>query len=193
LKPLEKKSKKLVYISEALLDDIGEISKRKGESVTKYIEDLLEQAERIDRLGFDTDELADLLEMIHVHRVLGSIFFPQEVVNSTSFKSLANDELLQKWYESGKLYGRYIREKFPDPLKMLQLMLRVMRWDLNEVEAIRRENLVSFRCVSTSLTQEGAEWLSRFIEGAMHGLGYRTLDRERMKGLVVFTFEACAP
>lgn len=190
LKSLEKKSKKLVYISEALLDAIGEISRRKGASVTKYIEDLLKQAERIDRLGFDTEELADLLGMIHVHRVLGSVFFPQEVVNSTSFKSLTNDELLQKWYESGKLYGRYVREKFPDPLRMLQLMLRVMRWDLNEVEAVRTENLVTFRCVSTSLSNEGAEWLSRFIEGAMHSFGYRTLNGDRMKGLVVFTFEA---
>ncbi|MDH7556301.1 MAG: hypothetical protein QHG94_05135, partial [Candidatus Methanosuratincola sp.] len=78
----DKRDKKLVYISEGILDEVAEISKRKGESITKYIEDLLEQAVRIDRLGFRSEELADILEVIHVQRILGANFVPLDVANS---------------------------------------------------------------------------------------------------------------
>jgi hypothetical protein len=183
----DKRDKKLVYISEGILDEVAEISKRKGESITKYIEDLLEQAVRIDRLGFRSEELADILEVIHVQRILGANFVPLDVANS-AIENGTEAGLGEKWYESGRLYGRYIRERFKDPVGVLKLMLRVMRWDLNEVDAIQEGQSVTFRCVSTSLTSPGASSLSRFIEGAMHGMGFSTEKVESMKGMVIGSF-----
>ncbi|MBC7126789.1 MAG: hypothetical protein ABC505_03215 [Candidatus Methanosuratincola petrocarbonis] len=187
MKSPEKRGKKLVYISEGILDKVAEISKKKGASITKYIEDLLEQAVRIDRLGFRSEELADLLEVIHVLRVLGANFVPLDVANS-SIESEPGPGLGEKWYESGRLYGRYMRERFKHPIGVLGLMLRVMRWDLNEVDAIQDGSFVTVRCVSTSLTVPVAISLSKFIEGAMHGIGYRTDKIETMKGIVIGTF-----
>ncbi|MEM2125694.1 MAG: hypothetical protein QXQ53_04785 [Candidatus Methanosuratincola sp.] len=187
MKSPEKRGKKLVYISEGILDEVAEISKRKGESITKYIEDLLEQAVRIDRLGFRSEELADLLEVIHVQRILGANFVPLDVANSV-IEDGSEGGLGEKWYESGKLYGRYIRERFRDPVGVLKLMLQVMRWDLNEVAAIQDGQSVTVRCVSTSLTKPGAFSLSKFVEGAMHGMGYRTEKIEPMKGMVIGSF-----
>lgn len=187
MKNAEKRGKKLVYISEGILDRVAEISKRKGESITKYIEDLLEQAVRIDLLGFPSEELADLLEVIHVQRILGANFVPLEVANSAT-EDGSEVGLGEKWYESGKLYGRYIRERFKDPVGVLRLMLQVMRWDLNEVVAIPDEQSVTIRCVSTNLTKIGALNLSKFIEGAMHGMGYYTQKIESIKGMVIGSF-----
>ncbi|MDI9644007.1 MAG: hypothetical protein QFX35_02165 [Candidatus Verstraetearchaeota archaeon] len=184
---IEKKGKKLVYISEDLVNEVSEISRSKGESITKYIENLVAQAIRVDRLGTLPEGIADILEMIHVQRVLGGTFVPSGVMNSLC-DSFNNDGFASRWYESGRLYGRYLKEKFKDPVRALQLMLRVMRWDLNEVEARRDGEHVVIRCVSTSLPQEGAEWLLRFIEGAMHGIGYKTVNEECMKGMVICSF-----
>jgi len=187
LKSPEKRGKKLVYISEGILDEVAEISKKKGESITKYIEDLLEQAVRIDRLGFRSEELADLLEVIHVLRVLGANFVPLDVANP-SIENESEAVLAEKWYESGRLYGRYIRERFKDPVGVLNMMLRVIRWDLNEVAAVQDGQSVTVRCVSTSLTRVGASFLSKFIEGAMHGIGYSTISRDAMRGMVIISF-----
>lgn len=187
MKNTEKKGKKLVYISEGILDEVAEISKKKGESITKYIEDLLEQAVRIDRLGFRSEELADLLEIIHLLRVLGANFVPLDVANS-AIEGGSNADLGERWYESGRLYGRYIRERFKDPVSVLGMMLRVMRWDLNEVTATQDGQSATVRCVSTSLTGPGASSLSKFIEGAMHGMGCRTEKIESMKGMVIGSF-----
>jgi len=187
LKNPEKKGKKLVYISEGILDEVAAISKKKGESITRYIEDLLEQAVRIDRLGFRSEGLADLLEVIHVLRVLGANFVPLDVANS-AIEDEGDAGLSEKWYESGRLYGRYIRDRFKDPVGVLGLMLRVMRWDLNEVAAAQDGQSATVRCVSTSLTGPGASSLSKFIEGAMHGMGYRTEKIESMKGMVIGSF-----
>ncbi|XRH75204.1 MAG: hypothetical protein ACO0C9_06845 [Candidatus Methanosuratincola verstraetei] len=187
MKNPEKKGKKLVYISEGILDEVAAISKKKGESITRYIEDLLEQAVRIDRLGFRSEGLADLLEVIHVLRVLGANFVPLDVANS-AIEDEGDAGLSEKWYESGRLYGRYIRDRFKDPVGVLGLMLRVMRWDLNEVAAAQDGHFATVRCVSTSLTGPGASSLSKFIEGAMHGMGYRTEKIESMKGMVIGSF-----
>ncbi|MBC7120176.1 MAG: hypothetical protein H5T33_01145 [Candidatus Methanosuratus sp.] len=183
-----KSGKKLVYISEDLLNNISEISKKKGESITKYIEDLLEQAVRIDRLGFRSEDLADILEVIHVQRTLGGTFVPLDVLNSAI--DTGSNGLSEKWYESGRLYGRYLKARFNDPVNVLKLLLRVMRWDLNEVDAVQECHSVAIRCVSTSLTKAGAASLSKFIEGAMHGMGYRTECEESMKGIVICSFRA---
>lgn len=185
---IEKKGKKLVYISEELVNAVSEISRRKGESITKYIEDLVTQAIRVDRLGTLPEGIADIMEMIHVQRILGGTFVPSGVMNSLCGSLVDRDGFAERWYESGRLYGRYLKEKFRDPVRALQLMLRVMRWDLNEVEARKEGNAVVIRCVSTSLSQEGAEWLLRFVEGAMHGMGYKTASGESMKGMVVGSF-----
>ncbi len=192
MKKGERRGKKLVYISEGLLDEVAAISKQRGESMVKYIEDLLAQALRIDRLGFAYKEIADLLEMVHVQRVLGSSFVPLDVMNRICEMSGQDDGMMREWYESGRVYGIYIRDKYGDPIRILETMLRVMRWDLNEVDARREGDTVVFRCVSTSLSKEGANWLASFLEGAMHGIGYRKGGGEAMKGLVLMWFSKMA-
>ncbi|RWX73881.1 MAG: hypothetical protein Metus_0660 [Candidatus Methanosuratincola subterraneus] len=188
MKETEKRGKKLVYISEDLLDKVALISKQRGESTVRFIEDLLAQALRIDRLGFAYREIADLLEMVHVQRVLGSSFVPLDVMNSICERNGRDESMLKEWYDSGRTYGIYIRDKYDDPIQILETMLRVMRWDLNEVEARRDGERVVFRCVSTSLSKDGAEWLARFLEGAMDGIGYQKEGGEVMKGLALLSF-----
>jgi hypothetical protein len=186
------KGKKLVYVSEDIINGITEISKKKGTSVTKYIEDMLKQAIRVDGLNFSTEEMGNILEVIQVQRVLGGTFMPLDVLNYVSDQCFEKekDEIRLKWFESGKIYGKYLKERFSSPLKTFQVLLKVMRWDLDEVEIAQNTSNVKIRCVSSSLNSEGTDLLAKFIAGATNGMGYNTEKIDCMKGMIIMELKA---
>jgi hypothetical protein len=183
------KGKKLVYVSEEIVDTISEISKKKGTSITKFVEDVLRQAIRMDSIGFSAEEMAETSEAIQVQRVLGGTFVPLDVLNfiSNSDDAQGMEQLQAKWFDSGRLYGRYIQERFTNPIVTFRAFLKAMRWDLNEVGISKNSEELKFRCISTSLTLEGTALLSKFIEGAARGMNYRIEQSEFMKGMITMT------
>jgi hypothetical protein len=70
-------------------------------------------------------------------------------------------------------------------VEALEPFLKLTRWELNDVEVKDWGNNVKVRCVSTVLTNEGTLLLSRFLEGLMHALGYKTEKVDCLKGLII--------
>jgi len=93
------------------------------------------------------------------------------------------------WFESGKWHGKYLKERFDDPVKSLESFLEASRWDLSEVEVRRFGATARVRCVSTVLTEEATQLLARFIEGIMQGIGYQTEKSDILKGMIVQDFK----
>jgi hypothetical protein len=183
------KGKKLVYVPADLLEDIITLTRRKGESISKFVEDNLKIAVKIENLGFPTQDIVKLLEVIQVQRVLGGSFVPLDVMSHISSSSSNLEErLLDKWYSSGKVYGRYMKDRFENPVETFESLLKTMRWDLNEVGIRQDSTAIKLRCLSTSLTDRDTEMLSKFIEGAMNGMGYSTEKRECMRGMILYEF-----
>ena len=123
---------------------------------------------------------------------LGRSFYSKGCSDLSEQQSLWNGEIEQlqkKWYESGKWHGKYLNEKFKDPVQALKKFLKATRWDLSEVEVKKTENTVKFRCISTLLTGEGTKLLVKFIEGAMHSMGYQTDKSDTLKGMIILEFK----
>lgn len=184
------KGKKLVYVPEDLLDKISVISKKKGESISKFVEDNLRESVKVEQLGHDANEITKLLETLQIQRVLGGTFVPIEVVNHMCNRAYVQEKdlILSLWFDSGKLYGKYVKERYENPIATLISLLETMRWDLNEVALSEEKKTSKLRCVSTSLNESGADLLSRFIEGAIMGIGLKVVRRECLKGLIVIDF-----
>jgi hypothetical protein len=98
-----------------------------------------------------------------------------------------------QWYESGRLYGRYLKERFDNPLEALENLLKMNTWELASIEVRSKADAVKVRCVSAHLTMEGAESLAKFIEGAMNSLGFKTRSVECLKGMAILEFEGAQP
>ena len=179
--------KKLVYVSEDIVDSISEITQKRGESITKFVEDILRQGVKVEALGFAPEEIGEMMEVIQVQRILGGTFVPLDVLNfiSSSEFSSRKETLTEKWYDSGKLYGRYIKERFADPVRAFRAFLRVMRWDLNEIGLNQEGDSISLRCVSTSLNNEGTRLLFEFLKGALGGMDLRIVKSDCMKGMII--------
>jgi len=184
------KDKRLVYIPGDLVAQIKEISRRRGESLSLFVSDILKLGLKANSLGYGPKQAAEFLDVMRSQRNLGGVFVPTDVLEYLNDAACGSelDQLKVKWYESGKWHGKYILEKFKDPIQTLRNFLEATRWDLSEVEVTKKENMVKFRCISTLLTGEATQLLARFIEGAMHSMGYKTQNSDAMKGMILLDF-----
>lgn len=187
------KGKRLIPIPEALLRGLMDASSKEGKPLNKYVEDALKQAVRVFESGQDLNGMVRYFEILQSQKASGAVFTPLTVFDFLTNKVYATDKekLLEMWFESGKWYGKYILEKFENPVQALADLLQVARWDLNEVNIKEIDGKIKFRCTSTALTREGTQLLLRFIEGALAGMECKTVKSDFMKGLVLVEFVLC--
>jgi hypothetical protein len=187
------KGKRLIPIPEALLRGLTEASSKEGKPLNRYIEDALQQAVRLFYAGQDLKGMVRYFEILQSQKASGAVFTPLIVFDFLTSKVYATDKekLLDVWFVSGKWYGKYLAEKFENPVQALADLLQAARWDLNEVDVKKIDGKIKFRCTSTALTKEGTELLLKFIEGALAGMEYKTVKSEFMKGLVLVEFVLC--
>ena len=185
------RSKRLVYLSEDLIREAMEIARREGKSLGVFVEEAVKIALLAKKLGYELKEVADLLEVTKANRILGGTFVPLNVFNyfikvASKGKSVRFNE---KWYESGRLHGRYLKEKFEDPVRVFKAFLKASRWDLNDIDVINGQDSIKLRCFSTVLTDEGTMALLKYVEGAFHGMGYETIRSDHMRGMIILEFK----
>ena len=187
------KGKRLIPIPETLLRGLMEASSTEGKPLNRYVEEALQQAVRVFEAGQNLKGMVHYFEILQSQKASGAIFTPLIVFDFLTSKVYATDKekLLDVWFESGKWYGKYLVEKFEDPVQALADLLRAARWDLNEVDVKELDGKVKFRCTSTALTKAGTELLLKFIEGALDGMECEAVKSEFMKGLVLVEFVLC--
>lgn len=185
------RGKKLVYVPQDVIDEIAEVSRRRGETISKFVEDALRQAVRVEKAGYEVKNFADFFEVMQASRVLGGVFVPLEVLNYLVKKSSEGNRksLHAKWQESGQWHGKYLKEKFEDPVYALKLFLEACRWDLSEVEVKNLGDCFKLVCVSSVHTLEETELLAAFAEGAIRGMGFELKSEEVVKGMLVLEFK----
>ncbi|MEM0489514.1 MAG: hypothetical protein QW707_10025 [Candidatus Bathyarchaeia archaeon] len=186
------KGKRLVYVPEELIHDVLRIAQGRGETVSKFIEEAVRLAIRAYGVGYPPEKAAEILEVLQAQKVLGGAFVPQEALGFMveSIYNNSREELLKQWYECGRLYGRYLKERFSDPIAALKCFLEVTRWDLNEVEAIKEDKAVMLRCISTALSIKATELLCKFLEGVITGLAYKVQNIECLRGMIIIAFNS---
>jgi len=194
LKRQEKRSgKKLIYVPESLLEEIMEAARREGRSLSSLVEEALEHALMTRKLGYNPNEALEQLRVLQVQRRLGGAFLPIDVLNH--LMSHINDEekmreLKMKWRESGAWHGNYLKEEFKDPVKAFKTFLEAIRWDLAEVKLKREGPNFKLSIVSTVLTEEDTELLMEYVESAIRSMGYETVKRNHMKGMIILEFRS---
>ena len=185
------KSKRLVYVSEDLIREAMEVARSEGKSLGVFVEESLRLALSAKKIGYSLKDASELLEVIHANRILGGTFIPLEVFNRlvrVAYKS-GGKKIKEGWYESGLLHGKYLKERFEDPVEAFKAFLEVARWDLSEVDVKEDGDTVRIRCFSTVLTKEGTETLLKYVEGAFHSMGYETVKSDYLKGMIILEFK----
>ena len=185
------KGKRLVYVSEDLLREVMEVARSEGKSLGVFVEESLRLALSAEGVGYSPKEAAELLEVTHANRILGGAFVPLDVFNHlvrVAYRS-GRKKLKEIWYESGVLHGKYLKERFENPVEAFKAFLEAARWDLSEVEVKEEDDAVKLRCFSTILSKEGTEILLKYLEGALHSMGYEIIKSDYIRGMIILEFK----
>jgi len=184
------RERKLIRAPGELVSKLNEAAHREGKTLYSYVSEVFEQAVRAYEMKRSLKEIIDGYEVLEVHREAGTVFTPRDVMDYLVGKvSNENDETLERlWYQTGRWYGIYLRERFDDSVEALVRLLREGRWDLNDVTLNRNKETLEFRCVSPFLSQERTLLTQKFMEGAMNSLGYKTQNHESFKGIIRIKF-----
>ena len=186
----ESGKKRAIFVPEDLVKGLMEAASREGKPFNVFVEDVLHRVLKAVEMGYTSEKLTQFLEVVHAQRASSMTLIPFEVLKYMVSKvyPVEGDELQSKWYESGAWYGKYLKEKFDQPVNAVGRLLQATRWDLDEVNVKEEGGTVKFRCVSAILSSEGTSFLLKFIEGAMHGLGYRTENADSVRGIILLEF-----
>ena len=94
------KDKRLVYVPGDLAEEVKDISRRRGESLSQFVSEVLRLALRANSLGYSPRQAAEFLEIMRAQRNLGGAFVPADVLAYLNSKACgAEEEQLQiKWY-----------------------------------------------------------------------------------------------
>jgi len=187
------KGKRLIPVPESLLKGLMDAASKDGKPVNSYIEEALQQAVKVFETGQNLAGMVHYFKILQSQKASGAIFTPLTVFDFMTRKvsTTDKDKLLEEWFESGKWYGKYIVEKFQNPVQALADLLQVTRGDLNEVNVTAIDGKTKLRCTSIALTKDGTELLLKFIEGALDGMNCKILKNEFMKGLILVEFTLC--
>ncbi len=187
----DRKEKKLILVPSDLVDQLLQMAAKQGKSLGTFLQEQLEQVVRANRAGYPLKDLIDFFEVTESLKSAGAVFAPPEVMRFLidAVYPTGKEKLHGKWYEAGQWYGKYLMAKFPDQLEGLTRLLQASRWDLQEVNVTRKSRAVEVRCISANFSPEETEFLGRFIEGAMHSMGYETKTGDSTRGIVFMVFE----
>ena len=185
--------KKLVYVPESLIEKMADAARREGRSLTSLVEEALQQALMTRKMGYNPNEALEQLRVLKAQRTLGATFIPIDVL--THLMGHINDEekmreLKMKWRMSGAWHGNYLKEEFKDPVKAFKTLLEATRWDLTEVKLKRNYPNIKLSIISTVLTEEETELLMEYVESAIQSMGYETINRNHMKGMIILEFRS---
>jgi hypothetical protein len=181
------KGKRLVYVSEDLLEKVAKVTRDEGVSLSKLVEAALMETVKVNELGYTSKQMAEFFNVLQTNRVLGGLFIPSGVLDFMVENCCKNDiqQLQALWYDSGKWNGKYLKEKFQNPVEAFGHFLELSRWDLNEVGVKEAGNSLKVRCISTVMSVEGTQLLAKFVEGVVNGLGYNTEHVDCLKGMII--------
>lgn len=188
-----RKDIRFVPVREDLLDRVIEISKREDKPVSAIVQEALEEAVKAYELRGSLREMIAEYTLIKTLKETGAVIVPADVLYYPTEKLFQSEgeALLEKWYSAGQWYGKYLQAKFRDQdvVEVFKNILLTCAWNITELGFSKNEGIIEFRCVAPSLSKESTELFSKYLEGIMNSLGYKTRKKDSLKGFILAEFK----
>lgn len=183
--------KKLIVVPKEIADRLTLVAAQRGSSVSNYTTYVLKEALRAEEMGADLKHAVDLYRLAEVHRGAGGLNITRRNLLELLGKLFTDhkEELTESWFNSGKWYGAYLSARF-DGVELFRFLEKDLSvsWNLDEVEVLREDVVVSVRCVSFGMSLELTELLVVYLEGLFSELGYGVSEKDTLSGLLFFRF-----
>lgn len=183
-----KGDKKFIAVRGDLLQKAIEISNRRGKSFYGFVNEIFEQAIKAEEMNTTLPEILEKYKFMETLRRAGAVMVTLDLLNYCLDRLLEtrSKDLLEKWYQSGVWYGRYLSAKFEDPLEALSKTLNMYFWEISEIRySSNTDGTATIKIIAPNQSQEHTELLAKFVEGAVNSLNYKVSKKEFWRGIII--------
>lgn len=180
----------MLAAQEDIANEIVELAKRKDMTVYQTVNDILEQALRVDRMGFTLEEVVEERWMLERAREIGFTFTIEHLLYLTVDAAFEeNPEKFRKiWGEMGHWYGKYFQAKHEDPIEAFKAALELFTIGTADYNMDSKSRIISLSYLGEKLTSGYIELFSDFLEALLLVFGYKPKDKEVRKGILKMEF-----
>jgi hypothetical protein len=180
---------KLLVLPGDLVDQLKDISSRKGQSLSSYAIDAFNEAIRADSMSTDLRDTVDAYHIREVQRDAGGMVIPRSIISQLiGCLKGSNGSYKDLWGETGRWYGQYLKRRLTDsdPLAFLRSDLPVS-WNLDECEIVDGDD-VKVRFVGFDMSEELTDLLLIYLKELMASLGFAEVERDSVRGMATVKY-----
>jgi hypothetical protein len=184
-----RKGRKLILIRSDLLDKIAEITAKEGKTMYGFTNEVFEHVLAMYQMNASISDVTEFYKLMQIEKETGAVIMPTYVLEYviSQLSKENKKELLEKWYESGFWYGKYISSKFPEEnfLGVVEKLMSNSLRNLTNCSVSKNSEQIKIVAMSPHFSLEQTECTSRFVEGMLHSLDYITTKNECLKGMIL--------
>ncbi len=176
----------MLAAQEDIANRIVELAKRKEMTVYQTVNDILEQALRVEELGMSLGQVVDERWMLERAQETGFTFTIEQLlyrIVDEAFDS-NREKLTEIWREMGHWYGKYYHAKHNEPLEAFREALELFTLGTSEYKLENSNRDLTFSFIGEKLTPGYIELYSVFVEELLSVLGYKIKQKEINQGII---------
>ena len=177
----------MLAADEELANKVAELASRRGLTVRQTVNDILEQALRVEEAGISLKEVVEERWMLEKAQEIGFTFVPEHLLYQVVDVAYGQGgkQLSDTWRGVGRWYGKYFSTKTDKPLDAFNEAMSLLTFGASDFSLEKqKDDRLAVTCVNERFTEGFTEVFSLFIEGILEVLGYEVSDREVSKGII---------
>ena len=176
----------MLAAQEDIANRIVELAKRKDMTVYQTVNDILEQALRVEEFGMSLSQVVDERWMLEKAQETGFTFTIEQLLYRIVEEAFEQNskKSIKIWKEMGHWYGKYYQTRNDDPLEAFREALELFTLGTSEYKLENSNRDLTFSFIGEKLTPGYIELYSVFVEELLSVLGYEIKEKEINHGII---------
>jgi hypothetical protein len=176
----------MLAAQEDIANRIVDLAKRKDMTVYQTVNDILEQALRVEEFGMSLRQVVDERWMLERAQETGFTFTIEQLLYRIVDEAYDSDKdkFTNIWREMGHWYGKYYKAKHDEPLAAFEEALELFTLGTSEYNFENSTRKLTFSLIGEKLTPGYIELFSIFIEELLAVFGFKLKDKEINRGII---------
>jgi hypothetical protein len=178
--------RKMLAAQEDIANQIVDLAKRKDTTVYQTVNDILEQALRVEGIGLSLKQVVDERWMLERAQEMGFTFTIEQLLFQIADASYNDDpdKYSKIWSEMGHWYGKYFQAKHSQPMKAVRDALELFCLGNMEYSLEEADRQLELSVIGEKLTPGYTELFSILMIEVFNVLGYKLKEKEIRKGIL---------
>jgi len=176
----------MLAAQEDIANRIVDIAKRKDMTVYQTVNDILEQALRVEELGMSLKQVVDERWMLEKAQETGFTFTIEQLLYRIVDEAYESDKdkYAEIWREMGHWYGKYYQAKHESSMDAFREALELFTLGTSEYNLENSNRDLTFSFIGEKLTPGYIEVFSVFVEELLAVFGFKLKDKEINRGMI---------